>query len=121
MGSSLPPIAQGKNYLGEEPTTLLPLRNLGVLWPSGAAPAAVARAGATLVLQWVFEDRIRGDLAIVLDQIGAIHPEILEVREREVRLVEPEQNARQILALQHHMIHLQFKTKFSIQFPPISL
>ena len=79
MRSSLPPIAQGKDYLREEATTLLPLRHLSVLDPSRAAPAAVAGAGAALVLQWVFQDRIRGDLAVVLDEIGAIHPEILKV------------------------------------------
>ena len=95
--SSLPPVAQGEDDLREEATGLL-------LLPQ-TAPAAVGRGRAAVAL---LQGRARGDLDVVLDEeIGAVNPEVLEVGEGEVRVVEPEQYARQVLPLQQNMIHLQ--------------
>ena len=97
MRSSLPPVAQGEDDLREEATGLL-------LLPQ-TAPAAVGRGRAAVAL---LQGRARGDLDVVLDEeIGAVNPEVLEVGEGEVRVVEPEQYARQVLPLQQNMIHLQ--------------
>lgn len=90
--SSLPPAAQRQHYLGEEPrpaaALLLPRREVR------AAAAGARRRAAVIVLRCrVFQDRVRRELAVadVLDQqIRAVHSEILEVGEGEIRRVEPE-------------------------------
>lgn len=117
MRRTLPSVApERKHDLREEATSFLPFGEVRRL---RTAPVVVgpgdrlAGAGATVVMQWVLEDGIGRDLTnhIILSYIRAIHPQVLEMREGELRLVIPEQDARQILSLQHYMINLVKNTQ----------
>jgi hypothetical protein len=71
----------------------------------------LAGARAAVIVQWVFQDGVGCDLSdhIVLGYIRSIHPQVLKMCEGELRLIISEQDAGQILALQHYMINLKKK------------